>query len=45
MSQRYDTLTFWTARIEYLQPHIGRLIKDAKNRVLAARSHASNHVH
>ena len=45
MQARRDSLEFWVARIDYLTPHIGRLIREARSRVSAARSsaHASMH--
>lgn len=45
LAARRDSLEFFIGRIDYLLPHIGRLIKDAKSKVSAAHRSASHHVH
>jgi hypothetical protein len=45
LAHRRDMLEFWVGRIDYLTPHIGRLIREAKQRVSTARASASHHIH
>lgn len=45
LQARRDNLEFFIGRIDYLSPHIGRLIKDAKSKVIAAHRQASAHMH
>jgi hypothetical protein len=42
---RREVLTFWTGRLDYLSTHVGKLVKQAKQRVIAARNGASNQLH
>ena len=42
---RRETLNFWTGRMDYLSAHVGKLIKQAKQRVSAAHHKASSHLH
>jgi hypothetical protein len=45
LAARRDSLEFFIGRIDYLTPHIGRLIKEAKAKVTAAHRGASSHIH
>lgn len=45
LANRRETLTFWTGRLDYLSAHIGKLVKQARERVLTARNGVSNHLH
>lgn len=38
---RREKMTFWTSRFDYLAPHIGRRIKEARAKVRAMREAAS----
>ena len=45
LAARRDSLEFFIDRIDYLSPHIGRLIKEASAKVIAAHRSASARAH